>query len=455
MANTLTLMDVMPSAADRINVQRAAMQDAEYLRQLREEEMRRNELIRLQQLYETPMESYIRPIESLPPMVAQMPQNTQPIPVPIMGNRSGITQIPGAPIPAAPVPVQGQYLKLPESTPARDFPTMTARNQYADFVRAQYQPQINSATTNKDAGRLRALGQKFVLEGQRMGIPGLVAEGEVMMQATFPAEKEKEQYETTSIKTKADIDALMARVPDSNPNKLFIRSNLERAITQNPNMEIRAQVMQGSMVPTGVVDVQGSKTTVIGGGGIRKDESDLRKEFSALREVKDYKVLSGKYDDMQKIFAKVKDFKSLNPADQVMIMDFNKLLDPNSVVRESEYARTAENMSLLNRAQALASRWTQGGVLNEVERNELLQATNIIKEANRQKYKAARDQYIQIALDYGYEPKRVVPSEERTGDVGKLGPSKTAAPKIGDVKSGYRFKGGDPAKQENWEKVGG
>lgn len=32
------------------------------------------------------------------------------------------------------------------------------------------------------------------------------------------------------------------------------------------------------------------------------------------------------------------------------------------------------------------------------------------------------------------------------------GPSRPVSPKIGEIKMGYRFKGGDPSKQENWDK---
>lgn len=36
---------------------------------------------------------------------------------------------------------------------------------------------------------------------------------------------------------------------------------------------------------------------------------------------------------------------------------------------------------------------------------------------------------------------------------GEIGPGQVQPPKAGEVKSGYRFKGGDPADQKNWEKV--
>jgi hypothetical protein len=29
----------------------------------------------------------------------------------------------------------------------------------------------------------------------------------------------------------------------------------------------------------------------------------------------------------------------------------------------------------------------------------------------------------------------------------------TGAPEVGSIKKGYRFKGGDPADEKNWEKV--
>jgi hypothetical protein len=31
----------------------------------------------------------------------------------------------------------------------------------------------------------------------------------------------------------------------------------------------------------------------------------------------------------------------------------------------------------------------------------------------------------------------------------------SAGPKAGEVKDGYRFKGGNPADKNNWQKVGG
>lgn len=147
-----------------------------------------------------------------------------------------------------------------------------------------------------------------------------------------------------------------------------------------------------------------------------KGETGLRKEFNALQEVKNYKTFSGQYATMAATMGKLKDFKSLNPADQVLIMDFNKALDPSSVVRESEYARTPENMSILNRASAATSRLMQGGVLNQTERQALMQAAKVMKQSYKSQYDAARAQYQRIAEENGYSPRNVVPTLEQTGD---------------------------------------
>jgi hypothetical protein len=50
-----------------------------------------------------------------------------------------------------------------------------------------------------------------------------------------------------------------------------------------------------------------------------------------------------------------------NSASQAVITTFNRILDPTSVVRESEYARSAEGVSLLERMQGYQERLRAGG----------------------------------------------------------------------------------------------
>lgn len=50
-----------------------------------------------------------------------------------------------------------------------------------------------------------------------------------------------------------------------------------------------------------------------------------------------------------------------NAGQQAVLVTFQKILDPTSVVRESEYARTAAGQALLKRIEGAATRLTQGG----------------------------------------------------------------------------------------------
>lgn len=171
-------------------------------------------------------------------------------------------------------------------------------------------------------------------------------------------------------------------------------------------------------------------------------ETGLRKEFNALQEVKNYKTFSGQYATMAATMGKIKDFKSLNPADQVLIMDFNKALDPSSVVRESEYARTPENMSILNRASAATSRLMQGGVLNQTERQALMQAAKVMKQSYKAQYDAARAQYQRIAEENGYSPRNVVPTLEQTGDAPTGGRTVTRTGRTSDGRKVIEYSDG-------------
>ena len=66
----------------------------------------------------------------------------------------------------------------------------------------------------------------------------------------------------------------------------------------------------------------------------------------------------------------IKEGTTLNPASQGILVAFQKLLDPTSVVRESEYARSGQGLSLLNRLDGLVLKLKQGGAnvpLEELE----------------------------------------------------------------------------------------
>ena len=63
----------------------------------------------------------------------------------------------------------------------------------------------------------------------------------------------------------------------------------------------------------------------------------------------------------QQAITALKEGGSLNAQSQAVIIGFNKLIDPTSVVRESEYARTPEGQSLWNNLRGRYLQLTQGG----------------------------------------------------------------------------------------------
>ena len=149
-----------------------------------------------------------------------------------------------------------------------------------------------------------------------------------------------------------------------------------------------------------------------------KDETTLRKEYAALPEVnawplidKQMKMLESTWERAQKM--KKGDLpKAFNMIDQALIMTFNKILDPGSVVRESEYARTPEGMSWLERLRAWRSRIQAGGILSMNERKEIIEIVKQFREIYRQQMAIKTTQYRGLAKQYGFNPERVAPMFE-------------------------------------------
>ncbi len=81
-------------------------------------------------------------------------------------------------------------------------------------------------------------------------------------------------------------------------------------------------------------------------------------------EVKDYREMGRNIGALDSAMAEAKTSGSLIAVDQALINSFNKLMDPSSVVRESEYARTAQDQSIMNYLKGKMGadgKWARGG----------------------------------------------------------------------------------------------
>lgn len=109
---------------------------------------------------------------------------------------------------------------------------------------------------------------------------------------------------------------------------------------------------------------------------------------------------------------------SIGAQSQAIVTAFNKILDPASVVRESEYARTPEGQSLINRIEGYTTKLAQGGAgLSEAELGNIKDTANALS-AGYKNYIANEEARIRNqASSYGLNMSNIVPSSSFGGTV--------------------------------------
>lgn len=212
----------------------------------------------------------------------------------------------------------------------------------------------------------------------------------------------------------------------------------------------RALAAQGSRPPAGYRwKADGSMEPIPGGPGEDKQRDineratdSLRKEFNSLPEVKNYRTVIP-------IIQSIKTAKDTPAGDLDFIYAVGKILDPDSVVREGEMNLVIKSGGPMERFKGAVNNVMGNGRLTPTIRANLMQMlTQRVSELERG-YKAAETMYRTNA------ERRGLPTNEIFMDHGAtdLPPPASSGPKPGFTKDGYRFKGGDPAKKENWERM--
>lgn len=132
------------------------------------------------------------------------------------------------------------------------------------------------------------------------------------------------------------------------------------------------------------------------------NEEGLRKEFASLPEVKKLKEAIPAYQ------AVVKAAKVNNPqADINLVYGLAKLYDPDSVVREGEYATIANSQAIPEWLKGMAQRLVGGGRLTDATKKQIIEQAGIRLGSYQSEVDGARQGYDEIARRGGLEPQNV------------------------------------------------
>jgi len=195
------------------------------------------------------------------------------------------------------------------------------------------------------------------------------------------------------------------------------------------------------------------------GGASFSQVTQARKEFESMPEIKNFGELRRQTANVNDVYKAYRSGKqNANMADQAIVTSLNKMLDPTSVVRESEFARTAQGQSLLNTGLGYAQKLTKGGSgLTNEERADAVRLVNNLYNASVPVVNNRVKDYVGLAQRNDINPKDIIPNDYLAGFKG-VGSAKATkpvvkAPAVGTVKSGYKFLGGNPSIKSNWRKI--
>ena len=136
----------------------------------------------------------------------------------------------------------------------------------------------------------------------------------------------------------------------------------------------------------------------------KKFAVDLNQKFLKDARTKSYQTIKRSSDSMERALddVRAREAKGENPSygvvDQALITMFNKMIDPTSVVRESEYARTPSGQAVIENLQGKIERLQKGGpgITNQF-RNEIINTSKALLDVSQEEFDKVVGDYENVA----------------------------------------------------------
>ncbi len=177
-----------------------------------------------------------------------------------------------------------------------------------------------------------------------------------------------------------------------------------------------------------------------------KDVQALRKEFTGLSRIKNFSDVTEAYT---RIIKSAKDPSAAG--DLALIFNYMKVLDPASVVRESEFAAAAKAGGLGPRIQAAVEQIEKGTRLAPEQRADFVNRATQLYQGAEEQARPIYQTYEEIATARGFDPKKALPEFGYKGELYQSPPEFIPAP-TPPVPAGATASG-QPLTQTQWESI--
>jgi len=217
----------------------------------------------------------------------------------------------------------------------------------------------------------------------------------------------QEQYQVSVLNAMRDhTNAMAALELQSFTNEEALRREQRNTITDfiNSVVESRRETVaqQRDLINdiTNIIQAENKpkQVDVIKTGDTLKFVSDISKELNGRQIIKDAVQIDTRAKIMERAASEwfAGKTNSAVAVDQALITMFNKMTDPSSVVRESEYLRTSSDLSLFDRIKGIGAKQfiTGGAGLTDDVRRDLVRMAKAFKEEYDKKLEQTFQPYI-------------------------------------------------------------
>ena len=218
----------------------------------------------------------------------------------------------------------------------------------------------------------------------------------------FPLLKQKEAAELSQAQSKAQQENIKAKYANQFAILDLEKKAVDLGLTQQQTNKVIAETKKlGTESAKAVMELEALEKS----GGLDPNkkfdqEEKLRKEFTT--RTKDY-------GEMGVTFEKIKTSAQSNtgPGDVALITGFMKMLDPGSVVRETEFATARDTAGLYERLQNNLNKARSGQFLQTTQRKEFVALAKQYYEAAQKKADKDKQALNAVVKNYKLNPENV------------------------------------------------